>query len=121
VKQPRHFLSPGDAGFLRIRSAQTGSVHPFLFRNWEAYGLMPHQEVCGANAVTRTQGVNPCVSPCTFVPEVDNTFMICAIKDNVNLANVKPGLATDQKEPGDYMLLYTWFSTYFRAVLNARL
>jgi hypothetical protein len=93
----------------------------FFFRNWEAYGLMPHQEVCGAYAVTRTQGTNPCVSPCTFVPEVDSTFMICAIKYDVDLANVKPGLATSLSEPGNFMELYTWFSTYFRAVLNARL
>ena len=79
---------------------------------------MPHQEVCGVNAVTRTQGANPCVSPCTFVPEVDSTFMICAIKAEVDLAKVKSGLATSLTEPGDFMELYTWFSTYFRAVLN---
>jgi hypothetical protein len=87
----------------------------------EAYELIPHQEVCGANAVTRTQGVNPCVSPCTFVPEVDPTFMICAIEDGVDLANVRPGLATALSEPGNLFELYTWFSTYFRAVLNVRL
>jgi hypothetical protein len=82
---------------------------------------MPHQEVCGANAVTRTQGDNPCVSPCTFVPEVDVTNMICAIKDDVDLANVKPGVPTSLSKPGNFLELYTWFSIYFRAVLNARL
>ncbi len=82
---------------------------------------MPHQEVCDADAVTRTQGDNPCVSPCTFVPEVDFSRLICAIEYDVDLAIVKPGGVVDLEAGGDFMKLYTWFSTYFRAVLNARL
>ena len=104
-------------GYARCSNRLSSS---FSFRNWEAYGLIPHQEVCGANAVTRIQGANPCVSPCTFEPQIES-LMICAIEDGVDLANVKPGLATDPTEPGDFMELYTWFSTYFCAVLNARL
>jgi hypothetical protein len=82
---------------------------------------MPHQEVCGANAVTRTQGDKPCVSPCTFVPEVDFSHLICAIGEDVELANVIPGGDFDGDLDGDLMKLYTWFSTYFCAMLNARL
>jgi hypothetical protein len=80
----------------------------FIFvsiRNLEAYELIPGQEVCAANTVTRYQGQKPCVSSCTFIPEVEATMMICAIDDVVDLANMKPGFAN-----GDIGKLYTWWS-----------
>ena len=67
---------------------------------------MPSQEVCAANTVTRYQGLKACVSACTFIPEVELKFMICAIEDDVDLANVKPGL------DGEFGKLYTWCSVY---------
>ncbi len=62
---------------------------------------MPSQEVCAANAVTHYQGLQACVSSCTFIPEVEPYFMICAIEDDTDLANVIPGA------PG---ITYTWCS-----------
>jgi hypothetical protein len=77
---------------------------------------MPSQEVCAANTVTHYQGQKPCVSSCTFIPEVEPKMTICAIDDDVDLANVKPGSpAVD----GDLGKLYTWWNAYFFAVLNA--
>jgi hypothetical protein len=91
----------------------------FIFvsiRNFEAYELMPSQEVCAANAVTRYLGLQACLSSCTFIPEVDPKLLICAIEDDVELATVKPGA---QNLYGDLFKLFTWFSPYFFAVLNA--
>jgi hypothetical protein len=68
---------------------------------------MPSQEVCAANAVTRYLGNKACVSSCTFIPEVEATMMICAIEDDVDLANVKPGADSVK---GDMGKLYTWCS-----------
>ena len=76
---------------------------------------MPMQEVCSPNAVTRYQGGSACISPCTYVPHADPSILICAIKDEVDLAYVKPGLASSVTNPGDFMELYTWSSTYFCA------
>jgi hypothetical protein len=70
---------------------------------------MPSQEVCAANTVTRYQGQKPCVSSCTFIPEVEPKMMICAIDDNVDLANVKPGLRGEGYVNGDFGILYTWY------------
>ncbi len=69
---------------------------------------MPSQEVCAANTVTRYLGQKPCVSSCTFIPEVELKMMLCAIDDDVDLANVKPGLGNDAN--GDFGKLYTWCS-----------
>jgi hypothetical protein len=77
---------------------------------------MPSQEVCAANTVTQYQGNKACVSSCTFIPKVEPNMMICAIKDEVDLANVKPGLPGEEYANGDFAVLYTW---YFFAVLNA--
>ncbi len=79
----------------------------FIFvsiRNFEAYELMPSQEVCAANAVTRQKGPKACVSSCTYIPEVEPKFLICAIKDDVDLVTVKPGVL------GSFAILYDWFS-----------
>ena len=77
---------------------------------------MPSQEVCAANTVTRYQGPKACVSACTFIPEVDLKFMICAIEADVDLANVKPGNSIAN---GDMGKLYAWCSVYccFECVL----
>jgi hypothetical protein len=88
----------------------------FSFRNLDTYEIMPMQEVCSPNTVTRYQGGSACISPCTYVPHVDPSVLICAIKDNVDLEYVIPGLAS-ATNPGDFMELYTWSSTYFCAVL----
>jgi hypothetical protein len=66
---------------------------------------MPSQEVCAANAVTHYQGHKACVSSCAFILEVDPKMMICAIEDDVDLANVKPG---GSDLDGDFGKLYTW-------------
>ena len=66
---------------------------------------MPSQEVCAANAVTRYQGHKACVSPCTFLPDVEPKMMVCAIEDDVDLANVTPGGSWVN---GDFVKLYTW-------------
>ncbi len=77
---------------------------------------MPNQEVCDANAVTEYQGGTQCVSPCTFLPKVDSSFMVCAIKDDgVDLVSVKPG---PPPLGGDFGELYTWCGARFRVVLN---
>ncbi len=85
-------------------------------RNWEAYELMPNQEVCDANAVTEYQGGTQCVSPCTFLPKVESSNMVCAIKDGVDLVKVKPG--PPKPAEGDFGVRYTWCSALFRVVLN---
>jgi hypothetical protein len=77
---------------------------------------MPSQKVCVANTVTRYLGHKACVSSCTFIPKVEPKMMICAIEEDVDLANVKPGLPGDDFGNGDFVKLYTW---YFFAVLNA--
>jgi hypothetical protein len=64
---------------------------------------MSNQEVCAANAVTRYVGHKACLSPCTFLPEVEPKMMICAIEDGVDLPKVKPGDVS-----GDLVKLYTW-------------
>ncbi len=69
---------------------------------------MPSQEVCAANAVTRQQGIKACVSSCTYIPEVEPKFLICAIKDDVELATVKPGVFREKN--GSFAILYDWFS-----------
>ncbi len=61
--------------------------------------------MCAANAVTHKQGHKACVSPCTFLPEVEPKIMICAIEDDVDLANVRPGAANAN---GNFGELYTW-------------
>ncbi len=76
---------------------------------------MPNQEVCDANAVTEYQGGTQCVSPCTFLPKVESSNMICAIKDDVDLVHVKPG--PPQME-GDFGVRYTWYNARFRVALN---
>ncbi len=76
---------------------------------------MPHQEVCGPNAVTRTQGGNACVSSCTYFPEVEPTNLICGIQDAVDLATVKPGAPATTSGIGEFGELYTWCSLCFRA------
>ena len=93
----------------------------FIFvsiRNFGAYELMPSQEVCAANTVTHYIGYKACISACTFIPEVELKFMICAIEDDVGFANVKPG---GNDVNGDLGKLYTWCSVLhtFFAVLNA--
>ena len=94
-----------------------GSEFAFcVCRNWEAYELMPNQEVCDANAVTEYQGGTQCVSPCTFLPKVESKFMVCAIRDDVDLVNVKPGLPVEAE--GDFGVLYTWCSARVRVVLT---
>jgi hypothetical protein len=85
-------------------------------RNWEAYELMPNQEVCDAKAVTEYLGSIQCVSPCTFLPKVESNHMVCAIEDDVDLVNVKPG--PPYPAEGDLGVLYTWCSDRFRVVLN---
>jgi hypothetical protein len=83
----------------------------FIFvsiRNLEAYEFIPGQEVCAANTVTRYRGRKACVSSCTFIPEVEPKMMICAIEEDVDLANVKPGTGNDAN--GDLGKLYTWCS-----------
>jgi hypothetical protein len=69
---------------------------------------MPSQEVCAANAVTRQQGIKACVSSCTYIPEVEPKFLICAIEDDVDLVTVKPGLLREKN--GSFTILYDWFS-----------
>jgi hypothetical protein len=78
---------------------------------------MPSQEVCAANAVTHYQGLQACVSSCTFIPEVEPNMMICAIEDDTDLANVKPG---GSNVNGDLGKRYTWCSVVhtFFAVLS---
>ena len=86
----------------------------FIFvsiRNFEAYELMPSQEVCAANAVTRQQGPKACVSSCTFIPEVEPSFMICAIEDDVDLATMKPSSLVE------FGKLYTWCSVVHTSLL----
>ncbi len=75
---------------------------------------MPSQEVCAANAVTRYQGHKACVSSCTFIPEVEPKLMICAVEDDVDLANVKPGAIGVN---GDFGKLYTWCSAVHTSLL----
>jgi hypothetical protein len=75
---------------------------------------VPSQEVCAANAVTRYFGNKACVSSCTFFPEVEPKMMICAIEDDVDLANVKPG-GSDAN--GDLGKLYTWCSVVHTSLL----
>jgi hypothetical protein len=75
---------------------------------------MPSQEVCAANAVTRYLGNKACVSSCTFIPEVEAAMMICAIEDDVDLANVKPGGA---QVNGNLGKLYTWCSEMHTSLL----
>jgi hypothetical protein len=74
---------------------------------------MPSQEVCAANAVTAYMGNKACVSSCTFIPEVEVTMMICAIEDDVDLANVKPGGSAVHGDLGKH---YTWCTSLL--VLN---
>ena len=88
-------------------------------RSWEAYELEPNQEVCDANAVTKYQGGIQCVSPCTFLPKVESSQMVCAIKDGVDLANVEPGPPYEEGGFGDWGVRYTWCSARFRVELNA--
>ena len=81
---------------------------------------MPSQEVCAANTVTRYMGSKACVSACTFIPEVELKFMICAIENDVDLANVKPGDAIAKGDSkGDLWTLYAWCGVYccFECVL----
>ena len=80
-------------------------VYLFCCRNWEAYGLTSNEEVCAANAVTRYFGQKACSSSCTFLPEVEPKMMICAIEDDVDLANVKLG---GNNVNGDFGKTYTW-------------
>ncbi len=61
--------------------------------------------MCAANAVTRYVGYKACLSPCTFLPEVEPKMIICAIEDDVDLANVTPG---GNMVNGDFGTLYTW-------------
>ena len=49
-------------------------------------------------------GHQPCVSACTYIPDVESEVMVCAIRDGVDLPNVKPGLAF---HGGDLAKLYT--------------
>jgi hypothetical protein len=72
------------------------------------------QEVCAANAVTRFFAAKACVSACIFMPEVESKMMICAVEDDVDLANVKPG-GNDVK--GDLGKLYTWCSVVYTSLL----
>jgi hypothetical protein len=77
---------------------------------------MPNQEVCDANAVTKYQGGTQCVSPCTFLPKVESSHMVCAIKDDdVDLVSVKPG---PPQMGGDFGARYIWCGARFRVVLN---
>ncbi len=85
-------------------------------RNWEAYELMPNQEVCDANAVTGYLGGTQCVSPCIFLPKVESGFMVCAIKDDIDLDNVKPG--PPYPAEGDLGDLYTWCCARFRCYVK---
>ena len=78
---------------------------------------MPSQEVCAANTVTRYLGNKACVSSCTFIPEVEATMMICAIEDDVDLVNVKPGLPSERYVNGDFGILYTWYSVVHTSLL----
>jgi hypothetical protein len=71
---------------------------------------VPSQEVCAANTVTHYQGPKACVSSCTFIPEVELKMMLCAIEEDVDLANVKPGLPSDDYVNGAFGILYTWYS-----------
>jgi hypothetical protein len=89
----------------------------FIFlsiRNLEAYELIPGQEVCAANTVTRYQGRKACVSSCTFILEVEAKMMICAIEDDVDLAKVKSG---GTEVNGDLGKLYTWCSVVHTSLL----
>jgi hypothetical protein len=86
----------------------------FSIRNLEAYKLMPSQEVCAANTVTHYQGPKACVSSCSFIPEVEPTMMICAIEDDVDLANVTSGGYTVN---GDFGKFYTWCSVVHTSLL----
>jgi hypothetical protein len=81
----------------------------------EAYELTS-QEVSAANAVTRYQGHRACVSSCTFIPEFEATMMICAIDDDVDLANVKPGEANATRDIS-FGELYTWCSVVHTSLL----
>ena len=76
--------------------------------NFGAYKLMPSQEVCAANAVTHQRGIKACVSSCTYIPVVEPNVMICAIKDDVDLVTVKPGVLREKN--GSFAILYDWFS-----------
>ncbi len=78
---------------------------------------MPSQEVCATNTVTRYQGHKACVSACTFIPEVEPKQMICAIEEDVDLANVKPGLPSDDYVNGDFGKLYTMYSVVHTSLL----
>ena len=120
MKSKRHF-TPGEDWLVdqkkRFFRFCLGTEVAFcVCRNWEAYELMPNQEVCDANAVTEYQGGTQCVSPCTFLPQVESSFMVCAIKDDVDLVNVNPGPPHPAK--GDLGVLYTWCSARFHVVLN---
>jgi hypothetical protein len=68
---------------------------------------MPSQEVCAANTVTQYFGLQACLSPCTFLPEVEPKIMICAVDNDVDLATVKPG---SYDVEADFGKLYTWCS-----------
>jgi hypothetical protein len=61
------------------------------FRNLAQYGLIANQEICSAESVTWQQGTLPCLSPCTFVPEVETKQMICAIQEDLYLPSAIPG------------------------------
>jgi hypothetical protein len=69
--------------------------------------LKSNQEVCAANAVIRYFGRKACVSPCTFLPEVEPEMTVCAIEDGVDLATVKSGMAMAIAH-GDLGKFYTW-------------
>ncbi len=67
--------------------------------------------MCDANAVTRYVGHKACLSSCTFLPEVEPEMTICAIEDDVDLANVTPGanmVKGQNMVNGDLGKLYTW-------------
>jgi hypothetical protein len=78
---------------------------------------MPSQEVCAANTVTRYFGQKACVSSCTFIPKVEPKLTICAIEDDVDLVNVKPGLRSERYLNGDFGILYTWYGVVHASLL----
>jgi hypothetical protein len=88
------------------------SVFPFsalssLFpRQWDAYDLERNTPVCAASEVTSIQGAQACVSPCVRLPEIEPTFMICAITEGVDLETVIPGPPNPSN--GNLGELYTW-------------
>ena len=81
----------------------------FYTRDWDAYELSDHQQVCTSEEVTKYQGTIGCAGSCTWMPEKHTDFMICAIDEGVVLEDVITGFPADGGEFGEkYTYVYRY-------------